>query len=138
MAEDRFYDGKTATAHRPLIRLEGRNLLIGSVVQAELARWPVDDIRVIDVNKVTGGMNFGRISDPAPRLLLLDSPDRQALLAAYPELASWKMREAKKSFIVGASWTVAGLVLLTGIYFGWQHGAAAQRRGKMGGRWRGC
>jgi Zn-dependent protease with chaperone function len=125
VAEDRYYDGKTATAHRPHIVVEGREMVIGSAEQAELARWPFDDIRVIDVNKVTGGMNFGRISDPAPRLLLLDSPARQTLLAAYPELASWKVREAKKSFIVGTSWTVAGVALLGAIYFGWQHSAAA-------------
>ncbi|WP_374374078.1 M48 family metallopeptidase [Dongia sp.] len=125
MAEDRYYDGKTAKAHRPLIHILGEELVIGSAEAPELDRWPFADIRVIDVNKVTGGMNFGRLSDPAPRLLLLDSPQRQELLAAQPQLASWKMREAKRGFVVGASWTVVGLTIAAVFFFGWRHGAAA-------------
>ncbi|TDQ81366.1 peptidase M48-like protein [Dongia mobilis] len=125
MAEDRYYDGKTATAHRPLIRIEGEELVIASAEVAELDRWPFADIRVIDQNKVTGGMNFGRLSDPAPRLLLHDSPARQALLAAQPQLATWKAREAKRGFVVGATWTIVGLAIGAIAFFGWRHGAAA-------------
>lgn len=125
MPEDRYYDGKTAKAHRPLIRIEGKELVIGSLEASELDRWPFADIRVIDINKVTGGMNFGRVSDSAPRLLLLDSPDRQALLAAAPQLVSWKQREAKRGFIVGASWTIVGLAIAASAFFGWRHSTAA-------------
>lgn len=125
MAEDRYYDGKTARAHRPNIRIAGEELLITGDDGAALDCWPFADIRVIDVNQVTGGMNFGRLSDPAPRLMLLDSPDRQALLAAHPHLATWKTREAKRGFAVGAAWTLAGFVIAAIAFFGWQHGAAA-------------
>lgn len=125
MAEDRFYDGRTATAHRPVISLARDDLVIGSVDAAELGRWPLADIRVIDVNKVTGGMNFGRVSDPAPRLLLHDSPGRQALLAARPALVTWMRREATRGFTIGAIWTIVGLAIAATAFFSWRHGAAA-------------
>jgi Zn-dependent protease with chaperone function len=125
LAGDRYYDGRTATAHRPVITIIGDDLLIGSTDVAELGRWPLADIRVIDVNKVTGGMNFGRLSDPAPRLLLHDSPARQALLSAQPALVTWKRREAKRGFTIGAVWTVVGLAIAATAFFSWRHGAAA-------------
>lgn len=125
LAEDRYYDGKTAKAHRPLIHIDGEELVIGSAEVPELDRWPFADIRVIDANKVTGGMNFGRISDPAPRLMLLDSPARQALLTAQPHLTGWKMRETKRGLAVGGAWTLAGLAIAAIAFFGWRHGAAA-------------
>jgi Zn-dependent protease with chaperone function len=125
LAEDRYYDGKTAKAHRPVVHLMGKTLVIGSDETAVLDRWPLSDIRVIDANKVTGGMNFGRISDPAPRLMLLDSPSRQALLRAQPELATWKVRETKRGLAIGGAWTLAGLAIAAIAFFGWRHGAAA-------------
>jgi Zn-dependent protease with chaperone function len=125
LAEDRYYDGKTAKAHRPLIYIEGEELVIASAETPELDRWAFADIRVIDVNKVTGGMSFGRLSDTAPRLLLHDSPARQALLGAQPQLATWKRREARRGLAVGAAWTLAGLGIAAAAFFGWRHGAAA-------------
>lgn len=124
MAEDRYYDGRTAKAHRPLIHIEGEELVIGSTETAELDRWAFADLRVIDQNKVTGGMTFGRISDPAPRLVLHDTAFRQALLAAQPHLKTWKRREAKRGFAVGTAWTLAGLAIAAMAFFGWRHGAA--------------
>ncbi|MBL8708350.1 MAG: M48 family metallopeptidase, partial [Rhodospirillaceae bacterium] len=120
-----YYDGRTAKAHRPVIRIEGEELVIGSTDTPELDRWAFADIRVIDVNKVTGGMSFGRLSDPGPRLLLLDSPARQALLSTQPQLATWKAREAKRGLAVGAAWTIGGLAIAAIAFFGWRHGAAA-------------
>ena len=128
LPEDRYYDGRTATAHRAIITLAGRDLIIGTAEIAELARWPVDDMRVIDANKVTGGINFGRVSDSAPRLVLLDSPQRQALLEQHPHLGHWQRRAIKRGWSVGAAWTLAGLVIATGVYFGWRDGSAALAR----------
>ncbi|WP_303977251.1 M48 family metallopeptidase [Dongia mobilis] len=128
MPEDRYYDGRTATAHRAIIRLAGSDVVIGTADTPELARWPIDDMRVIDANKVTGGINFGRVSDPAPRLVLLDSPQRQALLAKHPHLGQWQRRAIKRGWSVGAVWTLAGLVIATGTYFGWRDGSAALAR----------
>jgi hypothetical protein len=125
VAQDRYYDGKTAKAHQPAIHLEGEELVIGSTDALELDRWPFADIRVIDQNKVTGGMTFGRFNDAAPRLVLHDSPARRALLAAQPQLATWKLREAKRGLAVGTAWTVAGLAIAAIAFFGWRHGAAA-------------
>lgn len=124
MPEDRYYDGHTATAHRALIALTGKNLVISTMEIAELARWPVADMRVIDANKVTGAINFGRVSDPVPRLVLLDSQQRQALLAAHPHLRDWKTRAIKRGWSVGGAWTLAGLLIATGTYFGWRDGSA--------------
>lgn len=125
MAADRYYDGKTAKAYQPIVHLEGEEMVIGSAEGPELGRWPFADIHVIDQNQVTGGMNFGRISDPAPRLLLHDSSSRQALLTAQPQLATWKRREARRGLAVGAAWTLAGLAIATIAFMGWRHGAAA-------------
>jgi len=128
LPEDRYYDGRTATAHRALITAKGPDLIIATAEIAELARWPIADMRVIDANKVTGGINFGRVSDPAPRLVLLDSPQRQALLAEHPHLGQWRRRAIKRGWSVGAAWTLAGLVIATGVYFGWRDGSAALAR----------
>lgn len=128
MPEDRYYDGRTATAHRAIISVAGRDLVIGTAEIAELARWPIADMRVIDANKVTGGINFGRVSDPAPRLVLLDSPQRAALLAAHPHLGHWQRRAIKRGWSVGTAWTLAGLIIATGVYFGWRDGSAGLAR----------
>lgn len=125
MPDDRYYDGHTAIAHRAIITLTSGDLVIGTAEIAELARWPIADMRVIDANNVTGAINFGRISDPAPRLVLLETPQRQALLSAHPHLRHWRSRAMKRGWMVGTAWTVAGLVIAAGAYFGWRDGSAA-------------
>ena len=125
MPEDRYYDGHTATAHRAIVTLADDDLVIATAEVAELARWPVNDMRVIDANKVTGAVNFGRVSDPVPRLVLLDSVQRQVLLAAYPHLRDWKSRAMKRGWTVGTAWTLASLLIAAGAYFGWRDGSAA-------------
>ncbi len=124
MSEDRFYDGHTATAHRVKIALSGGVLLIASTENRHLDRWSVADMRVIDANEVTGAINFGRRSDPAPRLVLHDSPARQLLLDNNPPLKNWRFNAAKRGWSMGLVWTLAGLVIATGCYFGWRDGSA--------------
>lgn len=124
MPDDRYYDGHTATAHRIAISLMGTTVIIGSAENPNLASWPAGDIRVIDANKVTGAINFGRISDSAPRLVLHESPARQKLLDANPHLKHWKVRAAKHGWSTGIAWTVAGLLIATGSYFAWRDGSA--------------
>ncbi|WP_374384515.1 M48 family metallopeptidase [Dongia sp.] len=124
MTDDRYYDGQTATAHRVTVTPLGNTLLIASTGDPALARWPIEDMRVIDANKVTGALNFGRVSDPAPRLVLHESPQRQQLLDANPHLKEWRSRAAKHGWSVGLAWTVAGLAIATLFYFGWRDGSA--------------
>ncbi|WP_374311410.1 M48 family metallopeptidase [Dongia sp.] len=124
MPEDRYYDGHTATAHRIVITLAGPTLVIGSGENPGLARWPANDMRVIDANKVTGAINFGLVSDPAPRLVLHDSPVRQELLDANPRLKHWQSRAMKRGWSVGLAWTLVGLLIATGCYFAWRDGSA--------------
>nr|WP_298690816.1 M48 family metallopeptidase [uncultured Dongia sp.] len=124
MSEDRYYDGQTAIAHRAIVELQGNDLVVGTADIAELARWPVADMRVIDANNVIGSLNFGRRSDPAPRLVLLDSAERRKLLATNPALGEWKKRALRRALAIGAAWTLAGIVIATGAYFGWREGSA--------------
>lgn len=124
MPEDRYYDGQTAIAHRAIVALAGPDLVIGTAAVAEMAHWPIADMRVIDVNNLTGGINFGRISDPAPRLILLDSPQRQALMAATPALGDWRKRAFRRSLKIAGTWTLAAIVIAIGAYFGWRDGSA--------------
>jgi len=128
LPEDRYYDGHTAIAHRVTVTPSNRDLVIATAEIAELARWPIADMRVIDANKVTGAINFGRLSDPGPRLVLLDSPQRRKLLEAHPHLRDWKMRAVKRGWAIGTAWTLAGLLIAAGAYFGWRDGSAALAR----------
>ncbi|MBI2256517.1 MAG: M48 family metallopeptidase [Proteobacteria bacterium] len=124
MPKDRYYDGLTATAHRVTVTPLGGTLIIATDENPQLAHWQTADMRVIDDNKVTGAINFGRVSDPAPRLVLHDSPARTTLLANTPHLKEWKSRAAKRGWSVGLAWTLAGLVIATGFYFAWRDGSA--------------
>lgn len=124
MPDDRFYDGNTATAHRIAIALAGRDLVIRGE-GGEAVHWPVDDMRVVDANSVTGSINFARLSDPLPRLVLHDSPERQQLLAANPALGQWKARARRRGLLIGCAWFGAGILIAIGAYFGWRDGSAA-------------
>jgi hypothetical protein len=124
LPEDRYYDGQTATAHRVSVTPTDGTLLIATSENPGLARWPIADMRVIDMNTVTGAINFGRISDTAPRLVLHDSAARAALLDANPHLKNWRARAIKRGWSIGLAWTLAGLVIATGGYFGWRDGSA--------------
>jgi hypothetical protein len=124
LLEDRYYDGRTAKAHRIAVTLMGSTVVIGSDESPNLARWSAGDMRVIDDNRVTGAINFGLVSDPAPRLVLHDSPVRQNLLDANPHLKNWKSRAMKRGWSVGLAWTLAGILIAAGCYFAWRDGSA--------------
>ena len=124
MPEDRYYDGVTATAHRVTVALSGNALSIASADNPTLARWPFADMRVVDANKVTGAINFGRLSDAAPRLVLHESAARRELLDAQPHLKNWRSKAVKRGWSVGLAWTLAGLLIATGGYFAWRDGSA--------------
>ncbi len=127
LPDDRYYDGNTATAHRVAVSLEGGDLVLTGETSG-IVRWPVADMRVVDGNDVTGSLNFARVSDPAPRLVLLDSPARQDLLASTPALGHWKSRARKRSMKIGLTWFAAGIVIAAGAYFGWRQATISLAR----------
>lgn len=124
MPEDRYYDGHTATAHRVNVTVMGNVLVVSSAEKSNLAHWPISDMRVIDANKVTGAINFGRMNDSAPRLVLHDSVARRKLLDENPALKHWQSRAVKRGWSVGLAWTLAGALIATGCYFAWRDGSA--------------
>jgi Zn-dependent protease with chaperone function len=121
---DRFFDGRNAVRRAVLPQLFGRTLSINDPEGRAVARWDLDDMTVIDQNKVNGSMVFTIASDPTPRLVLFESPQRAALLAAAPRLRRWRSRRARHGLAVGLAWTLFGIGLAALLYFGWRDGSA--------------
>jgi len=88
-----------------------------------VARWDLDDMTVVDQNKANGSMVFTIASDPKPRLVLFDSPQRTALLAAAPKLRRWRSHRRRRGFVVGLAWFLFGIALAALFYFGWRDGS---------------
>jgi Zn-dependent protease with chaperone function len=121
---DRFFDGRNAVRRAVLPQLIGRTLSINDPDGRAVARWDVADMTVVDQNKANGSMVFTIASDPKPRLVLFDSPQRAALLAAEPRLRRWRSHRARHGIAVGLAWTVFGVALAALLYFGWRDGSA--------------
>jgi len=121
---DRFFDGRNAVRRAVLPQLTGRTLSINDPEGRAVARWDVADMTVVDQNKANGSMVFTIASDPKPRLVLFDSPQRAALLAAEPKLKRWRRHRARHGIAVGLAWTLFGVALAALLYFGWRDGSA--------------
>jgi hypothetical protein len=121
---DRFFDGRNAVRRAVLPRLIGRTLSINDPDGRAVARWDLDDMTVVDQNKANGSMVFTIAGDPKPRLVLFDSPQRTALLAAQPKLRRWRSRRRRRGLLVGLGWTAFGIALGALFYFGWRDGGA--------------
>jgi Zn-dependent protease with chaperone function len=121
---DRFFDGRNAVRRAVQPQLIGRTLSINDPDGRAVARWDVGDMTVVDQNKANGSMVFTIASDPKPRLVLFDSPQRAALLAAAPRLRRWRRHRARHGFAVGLAWTAFGVALAALLYFGWRDGSA--------------
>jgi Zn-dependent protease with chaperone function len=121
---DRFFDGRNAVRRAVLPQLIGRTLSINDPDGRAVARWDVADMTVVDQNKANGSMVFTIASDPKPRLVLFDGPQRAALLAAEPRLRRWRSHRARHGFAVGLTWTLFGVALAALLYFGWRDGSA--------------
>jgi hypothetical protein len=121
---DRFFDGRNAVRRAVTPQLIGRTLSINDPEGRAVARWDVADMTVVDQNKANGSMVFTIASDPKPRLVLFDSPQRAALLAAEPKLRRWRSRRARHGIAVGLAWTLFGVALAALLYFGWRDGSA--------------
>lgn len=121
---DRFFDGRNAVRRAVAPQLFGRTLSINDPDGRAVARWDIGDMQVVDQNKANGSMVFSIGSDPRPRLVLFESPQRAALLAAEPRLRRWQYRRRVHGLTVGLAWTMFGAALLALFYFGWRDGSA--------------
>jgi Zn-dependent protease with chaperone function len=121
---DRFFDGRNAVRRAVSPQLFGRTLSINDPDGRAVARWDLSDMTVVDQNKANGSMVFTIASDPKPRLVLFDSPQRAALLAAEPKLRRWRSQRRRHGLMVGLAWTVFGVALAALFYFGWRDGSA--------------
>ena len=124
VTRDRFFDGRNAVRRAVAPQLIGRTLSINDPEGRAVARWDLDDMTVVDQNKANGSMVFTIASDPRPRLVLFDSPQRTALLAAEPKLRRWRSRRRRHGLTVGLGWTAFGVALAALFYFGWRDGSA--------------
>jgi hypothetical protein len=119
---DRFFDGRNAVRRAVTPQLIGRTLSIKDPDGRAVARWDVDDMAVVDRDKASGSMVFTIASDPSPRLLLFESPQRSALLAAAPRLQRWRRLRRRSGFLPRFGWALFRLALLALFYFGWCRG----------------
>ena len=120
---DRFFDGRNAVRRAVAPQLVGRTLSINDPDGRAVARWDLGDMTVVDQNKANGSMVFTIASDPKPRLVLFESPQRAALLAAEPRLRRWRSQRWRHGFAVGLGWTAFGVALGALLYFGWRDGS---------------
>src|SRR3954463_1572119 len=108
---DRFFDGRNAVRRAVVPLLTGRTLSINDPDGRAVVRWDVGDMTVVDHNKANGSMVFGIISDPKPRLVLFDSPQRAALLSAEPRLMRWRRQQRMHGLKIGLAWTAFGVAI---------------------------
>src|SRR4051812_46471989 len=121
---DRFFDGRNAVRRAVAPQLIGRTLSINDPEGRAVARWAIEDMTVVDQNKANGSFVFGLRSDSKPRLVLFESPQRTALLAAEPKLRRWRWRRRKRGLTMGLAWSAFGIALAALFYFGWRDGSA--------------
>lgn len=117
---DRFFDGRTATAHDVRLELEADALLIKSLAGELLARWPLGELAVVDENKVNGGLTLSRADGGTARLLLFEGPGRALLIGARPELLRWKRSRRNRALKQTAIWGGAAALAAALVFFGWR------------------
>ncbi len=122
-SRDRFFDGRTAIARSVAVQYLGQNLRIVESGGRQIAIWPALAMKVVDENRVNGSLTLGLIDDPLPRLVLFDGAARQALLAGAPHLGQWRRRARMRGFRIGTIWTLVGILIAAGFYFGWRDGS---------------
>jgi Zn-dependent protease with chaperone function len=121
---DRFFDGRNAVRRAVAPQLIGRTLSINDPDGRAVARWAIEDMTVVDQNKVNGSLVFGLASDSKPRLVLFDSPQRAALLTAEPRLRRWRRHRRVRGLTIGLGWMAFGVALGALLFFGWRDGSA--------------
>jgi hypothetical protein len=119
---DRFFDGRNAVRRAVAPQLIGGTLSINDPDGRAVARWDVDDMALVERDKGEDRMVFALAGDPRPRLVLFDSPQRAALLAAAPKLRRLRRRRARVGWLGNLGWTAFRLALIALLYFGLTRG----------------
>lgn len=120
---DRLFDGKIAVARSVAVQYVGKALRIVEDGGRQIAIWPAAAMKVVDENKVNGSLTLTLAEDPLARLILFDSPARQALLTNASHLGKWRQQARARGFRIGAIWTVIGILITAAIYLGWRDGS---------------
>ncbi|MCQ8278145.1 M48 family metallopeptidase [Acetobacteraceae bacterium KSS8] len=94
MATGRLFDGETARAHPVLLSLDGGALAIFDPITGAMLRWPLDEIRLVDIDGPGPDTTLRRRGHPA-RLVVTDAALLEDLRAVNPSLrrrAPWVAR----------------------------------------------
>ncbi|RED51229.1 M48 family metallopeptidase [Aestuariispira insulae] len=116
MGQARFQDGKTTASHVVELHWDIEQLRIVAMDGgAELARWPLDQIRQVNMPGDDGRIRLALGHEPGARLLVSDSLDRDQVLGRCPNLAIKPERE--KGWWRGyAFWGSAAILSITGLF----------------------
>ncbi|MEX0809581.1 MAG: M48 family metallopeptidase [Dongiaceae bacterium] len=117
---DRFNDGLSAASRPANATLAASRLEIRDDGGRLLAHWALDEVCVIDENEANGSMVFALGDVEGPRLVLYPSPEREAILAARPELRRWRRRRGLLESRTVLIWSLAMLAIVAAGYFGWR------------------
>ncbi|MEX1109843.1 MAG: M48 family metallopeptidase [Dongiaceae bacterium] len=117
---DRFNDGRSAVSRPASATLAATRLEIRDDGGRLLAHWPLDQVCVIDENEANGSMVFALGDVEGPRLVLYPSSERDAILAARPELRRWRRRRGLLETRTVLIWSLAMLAIVVAGYFGWR------------------
>ncbi|MDQ7250964.1 hypothetical protein [Dongia sedimenti] len=95
---DRFFDGRNAVRRAVAPQLIGGTLSINDPDGRAVARWDVGDMALVARDKAEDSMVFALAGDPRPQLVLFDSPQRAALLAAAPKLRRLRRQRPRRGW----------------------------------------
>ena len=117
---DRYNDGKSAASRPVTARVAATQIEIRDHAGHRLARWALDAVDIVDENEASGSIVFGTGTVEGPRLVLYPSPEREAILAARPQLRHWRRRRGLREARTIALWSFAMIAVVAGFYVGWR------------------
>ena len=109
---DRFFDGRNAVRRAVSPQLIGGTLSINDPDGRAVARWDVGDMALVARDKAEDRMVFALASDPRPQLMLFDSPQRTALLAAAPKLRRLRRQRRRRGWARSLGWAAFRVALI--------------------------
>jgi Zn-dependent protease with chaperone function len=121
----RFFDGRIAKPHDVSVAIGPAEIEIVDAAGQSLASWPLQHVRVVDQNAVSGAFMLRLEPDHAQRLEVAAGADLQKLLGGQPHLARWRRREQAgllKGFLL---WGSAAALVGVALYFGWTKATVA-------------
>ncbi len=119
---DRFFDGRNAVRRAVAPQLLGGALSINDPEGRTVARWELGQMALVERDRASDSMVFAIASNPNPRLILFESAQRTALLAAEPKLRRLRRPPRPRGTLSRIGWTVFRVALVALFYFGLSHG----------------